>query len=92
MHITTVVFSTNLGQGGGEEARLSVCRRARGGSYARVCDARPTQHLQYQEPDQSSQPCKNTDKTTGTQGSAGNGRSHSRQMRPNIGLGDEILP
>ena len=25
-------------------------------------------------------------------GSAGNGRSHSRQMRPNIGLGDEILP
>ena len=24
--------------------------------------------------------------------SAGNGRSHSRQMRPNIGLGDEILP
>ena len=23
---------------------------------------------------------------------AGNGRSHSRQMRPNIGLGDEILP
>ena len=24
--------------------------------------------------------------------SAGNGRSHSRQMRPNIGLGDEVLP
>ena len=24
--------------------------------------------------------------------SAGNGRSHSRQMRPNISLGDEILP
>ena len=70
MHITTVVFSTNLGQGGGEEARFSVCRRARGGSYARVCDARPTQHLQPQEPDQSSQPCKNTDKTTGTQGLA----------------------
>ena len=24
--------------------------------------------------------------------SAGNGRSHSRQMQPNIGLGDEIHP